>query len=230
MVGLGPEERALGGLLAVVAGEAWCASAVSGPGARRPAADRLLVLGRAYAEGADARVIRRHAGRVAAVETPAWVLAIVLARPSRRAVVGDTLELALALGMLSRPALGACVAYAELAWAASIGTALPAPPDDPAATDPQPDHPFLVAARVGRAALETDATLSGTLDALPEDTPPALAAAVLGLVGLRLGPAAIPEEWLHDLDDAMACFALAPALIARRGRIAPLPSRRRRVR
>jgi hypothetical protein len=237
MGGLGPEERALGGMLAVVAGEAWCSTAVDDPtltGARRPAAARLLALARGYAEGADMSAFRRHATRYASVETPAWVLAVALARPSRRAVVADTLELALALGMLSREALGACVSYAELAWAAATDTALPPPPHPGVEPEAQPDHPFLLATRAGRRALEDGATLASAVDDLPFGSLPALRAAVAGLVGLRNGASAIPDVWRRVLgevdrqgeDDALACFALAPALVARRGHLGPLPSRR----
>jgi hypothetical protein len=240
MGGLGPEERALGGMLAVVAGEAWCSVAVDDPtltGARRPAAARLLALARGYAEGADMSAFRRHATRYASVETPAWVLAVALARPNRRAVVADTLELALALGMLSREALGACVSYAELAWAAATDTALPPAPDPEVETEAlvaEPDHPFLLATRVGRRALEEGADLVAAVEALPFGTLPALRAAVAGLVGLRQGASALPDVWRRVLgevdrqgeDDALACFALAPALVARRGHLGPLPSRR----
>jgi hypothetical protein len=241
MGGLGPEERALGGMLAVVAGEAWCSTAVDDPtltGARRPASARLLALARGYAEGADMSAFRRHAARYASVETPAWVLAVALARPSRRAVVADTLELALALGMLSREALGACVSYAELAWAAATNTALPRPPAHPdlePELSTEPDHPFLLATRAGRRALEENASLTAVVEGLPFGTMPALSAAVVGLVGLPHGVAAVPEVWrrvlgevdAHGEDDALACFALAPALVARRGHLGPLPSRRR---
>lgn len=201
-------QRAAGGLLAVVATEAW-----RGPvaGFTRdhdlPVSAALFDLCAAYVvdpADAPAEVARRHEG----VPGPGWLLPIVLASDDPLWRAGEARRLAESAG-LEPWSIDACVAYIELAGTALDGARVPAPIELSLS-----GIGTLDGLTAGRWALAQTGAPIDSVRHLVEECPPWVAAAGAGMLGLGDGPALIPRAWRTRLyRRARLCRCLADRLV-----------------
>lgn len=171
--------------------------------------------------GLPAEVAERCSG----VAGPGWLLAVAMVRTDERQLVADTLELAMVAGASAR-SLGDYVAYVELAadlmagrppmkyvevahgaWLSGLGS--------------QPrlcGEAAIDALSAGVWALAQPCGIGEVMATLAEVATPSVAAAALGLLGLRGGSGSVPVGWQRRLPCTAACLALAPGLVRARCR------------
>lgn len=220
----GDHARVVGGLLGVAGGEAW-------QGARGGFEQSGLVthamfdLCRSYVEHGRTtplEVARSYEG----IPAPGWLLPVAIVHRQKRAVLSDTLELAIAAGV-PRSALSACVAYVELAWElfagrsvadavrAATGQALSPPTSGPPLLCGMAPVDSLTA---GIWALGQQGKLRDLAASLIHYTEPWVAAAAAGVLGLRDGCVNVPAQWFRCVSSADVCQSFANPLLSTRDR------------
>lgn len=215
--------RAAGGLLGVVGGEAW-----RGPRRRfelgGPVAAALVDVSRAYVSnpevGAPVEVARQHEG----VPGPGWLLPVAFVRSDAAAREREVSQLAETAGMGSYQ-VPACVAYVELAanlFATGDAGQGPLTDADHAAELGSPRLLGVGAVdglAAGSWALGQRQNLGAVIPTLVESrqnlVAPWVAAAAVGLLGVRDGCEALPAQWHRRLPRRQrhACSHLAEALV-----------------
>lgn len=209
--------RAVGAVLAAVAGETWHSE---GFGPRGPVADALVDLARGYVAHKGEGVPVEVAQRLDGVPAPAWLLPVAIVRPYSSQLAADALQLARASGVPGH-ALSPCVAYVELAGELFSGRSA-ADAIESVTGEPAPrrssvpalcGEPHLDALTAAVWAVGQPAGIDEVVAALAPLTPPSVRAAAAGLVGLRDGSSGMPDGWQRDLPDAEACAELAAELV-----------------
>lgn len=214
--------RVAGGLLGVVAGEAYAAGGFPGRGAL-PIAHALVDLTNAYVAGRGAGVPVEEARRHAGVEGPAWLLAVALTQPSLgEDLVVSTLLLAAAAGIGDDDELVCGAAYVQLASCVLMGM-------DPTRASVAGRqvlagvagvglaHPYRAALTGAVCAVERGCSLRAFTELTGGDPPvPGVLAAVGGLLGLRDGVGGLPATWPMPMRSRADVEMLLPAVLRTR--------------
>jgi hypothetical protein len=217
----GGAARAVGALLTLAAAEAGLGTAVPSPRGPRPVTDAVVELARAYVARPGDGAPHDVAARVGGLATPAWLLAVAVARPHSATLDAEALALANAAGAPGH-ALPHCLDYARLAAALFGGRSDAAAVEQVTGqrrrTGPPTaltlcGEPHLDALTTGVWALHQTAPLAEVVPSLAVLAPAGAAVAAAALLGLRDGPGALPDAWLDDLPDAPVWAQLAADLM-----------------
>lgn len=214
----GALDSLVGGLLGALGAEVWASRTVARFQPVGPLGAALVDLCHGYVAHRGATVPVELGTRHRGVTGAGWVLAIPFARVEIPRLVGDTLELAPALGV-PRNAWGACVSYAELAacllagWSTEEALAVtPGLPPPDAAVPRWCGDGVIDSLNAGVWAMTQLEGVGEVVAALAGSTTAPVVATAAGLVGMRDGAAATPFGWLGPGAKA-ECQALAPALL-----------------
>jgi hypothetical protein len=223
----GGHARVAGAFLAAAAAEARLATdtPAAADGAR-PVTAAMMELAQAYVASHGQGAPLDVAARLGKLESPAWLLAVAVARPRSAMLDDDALRLANASGAPGH-ALPHCVGYVGLAAALLGGRPAAEAIESVTGQRPRTYHPtaltlcgepHLDALSTAIWALQQPAPLHQVVESLATLATPGVAAAAAGLLGLRDGVRAVPARWYAALPEAEACVDLAGELVRCRHR------------